>query len=238
MHHFAHVASTGLETADCGFGNQTALHSIAKKILLAEKFIMLPGLIVTAAARDVNGREHRQSKIIPPYRLQIDSVEEEVVLDGIIPDILIKSGEKELLVEIAVTNLVDERKKNWVKLRDKATIEIDLSRYFSEIGRENVRDHEKLRNLLLNSVDIKSWIYNPKKNTWFKSLLKQVQTEANNVEPYYSSQKTAVEKIEMQPRVKAIKMEGICQTCGEFTKENDWWMFYTATMTCKCKKCS
>lgn len=31
--------------------------------------------------------------------------------------------------------------------------------------------------------------------------------------------------------------EGICTLCGQFTGEDDWCVFDTATKTCKCKKC-
>jgi len=236
-HHFAHVASTGSEVADCGYGNLSALHSIALKILLSEKHIILPGLHVSAGVIDANGREHRFSKSIPPYRLQIESVEDEVVLDGIIPDILIRSGNRELLVEIAVTSFVNNRKRNWLAHRNKAAIEIDLSGYFHAIGRQAAWDFNKLRDLIVESVVGKSWVHNPKGTVLYQKLYEQAQSEALKIKPVYAiPTNTRVPLIEQNQRESTI-MEGICQLCGHFTKEDDWWSFDTATMTCKCNKC-
>lgn len=233
IHHFAHSAYD-IEIEECGYGNQTALHLIAKEILLQERYIMLPELHVYAVATDVNGREHKASEARKPYRLPIDQVIDECVLDGIIPDIIIRSGLKELLVEIAVTNFVNNRKRNWLKQRDKASIEIDLSGYYRSIGRDGEWDIEKLRHMIVDSVTEKTWLHNPKSAEIYQRLLGQAKHEADQVMPNPTFSKKPPEH---QPRGEIVLKQGICQICNQFTHEHEWWYFDCATMTCKCNKC-
>jgi len=238
IHHFAHVASD----ADCGYGDQTALHLLAKEILLNEKNLVLPQLHVSAVAFDVNGNEHNASKTIPPYRLLIDQIEDEVVLDGIVPDIIIRSGAKELLVEIAVTNFVNDRKRNWLEQRDKASIQIDLSKYYQS----GDWDFDKIRHIIVESVVEKTWVFNPKKIALYKILLAQAQSEADKIKqvnpivtaPSHLALTSPRKQVEQQPQGKIVMKHGFCQRCNEFiAKEMDWGVFYTSTMTCICNKC-
>lgn len=233
IHHFAHVASSGEEITECGYGNQTALHLIAKEILLNEKHIILPKLFVSAVALDVYNQKHSASKVIPPYKLLIESVEDEVVMDGIIPDIVIKTAGKELLVEIVVTNLINERKRNWLKQRDKAAIQIDLSSYYKEIGRDGNWDADELRHNIVDSVASKSWIFNPKKAAIYNNLFITAKAEADKVKH------VNITFVPMVPRSleEVTPKEGVCRICGEFIKESDWWFFDCATKTCECKNC-
>lgn len=237
IYHFAHVASD----VDCGYGDQTALHLLAKEILLHERYIILPQLNVSAFAFDVNGKKHTASKTISPYRLEIDHVEDECVLDGIVPDIIIRSGDKELLVEIAVTHFVNDRKKNWLEQRDKASIQIDLSRHYQLSGQDSEWDYNKIRGVIVDSVFEKLWISNPKIAALYKMLLAQAQAEADKVEliptmqPHYSLSMPS-KQLE-HPQGKIVKKEGYCQLCNEFTFESGWWYFECSTMTCKCNKC-
>lgn len=239
IHHFAHISMTGAEINDCSYGNQTALHIIAKEILLNDKFIMLPVLFVSAVVDDVNGRSHRATKNVPAYKLSIESVGSEVILDGIIPDIHIRSGEKELLVEIVVTNFPNRRKIDWLKQHNKAAIQIDLSVYYKSIGgRDGKWDYGELRSLILEAFNCKSWLHNPKEASIYNSLLEQAKAEASKIQPtnYDSSHHKSNAGNNNHRDEPAIK-QGICELCGQFTNENDWWMFNTPTMTCKCNKC-
>lgn len=73
-----------------------------------------------------------------------------------IPDILLETENGPLLVEIAVTHFIDDRKREKIKRLGIPTIEIDLSKVARDL------DHARLEDLLINQTANKSWAFNAK----------------------------------------------------------------------------
>ena len=169
-YHFAHyndehmtvnrdgkLCTTNIEVA-----NQTALHRMAKEIMLSAKNITFPAYEI-----DINEIEFED---IPDYILDkienrkyiyrqknvvaILSVEEEKRIDDIITDIYLNTPIGEIMVEIAVTHFVDKIKYNKIKEKSLSTIEIDLSQY----NGENV-SRKRLEKIIKEEVANKKWIY-------------------------------------------------------------------------------
>lgn len=84
----------------------------------------------------------------------IDNVVLEKKLHNYIPDIVISSGKKRLIVEIAVTHFVGRKKIEKIKTSNISAIEIDLSRIDLDF---NMADLEKL---LIEGIENKAWLYN------------------------------------------------------------------------------
>lgn len=233
--HFAHVK----DSDECGYGNETALHIISKEILMAAQYIMLPALHVSASFTDEYNRKHSASRTLDPYRLPIESIEAEVAMEGIVPDIVIRTAGKELSVEIAVTNHVGHEKRNWYKKKGKAAIQIDLSSYYQAIGRRNgIWNHEQLKEMVLDSIFNKQWIFNPRKSILYQEALAEVEAKAANMAaPIYPDPPRKSGSIDWSTQLIKPPKEGNCMICGKFALEDEWSLFDTATNLCKCSKC-
>lgn len=144
MHHFAHRSGT-----ECEKGYETSLHLAAKDILLrAGRMILPPASICFPDS----------PKVVPitdgPIELPIDRVELEQRMDTIIPDVVVFSGEKKLLVEIYVSHKVDDIKQKKIEELHLSAIEIDLSRV------ERTLSRVELVGILVDGTENKKWISN------------------------------------------------------------------------------
>lgn len=158
--HFAH----NNEACDIVVAHQSALHILAKEIIQEEKKIGLPALKVNFDEISKNNMKSGYYKL--PDEMIYKSAQtvacEQVVLEkkisDIVPDIIVKIGERYCLIEIAVTHFVDETKTEKIKKLGLPVIEIDLSMLSGvELSRDNVKK------ILLEESDLKYWIHNPKK---------------------------------------------------------------------------
>jgi competence CoiA-like predicted nuclease len=166
--HFAHH-----KALECAHGLQTALHLAAKDIILKYRTFCLPGIAgqfeFTAAFlnsfafdasqyKDIVFNEiYEESEYkIPARSIAVDNVTLERKTGDIIPDIILETPLGRLLVEVAVTHFIDDIKRDKIKSLGIPTIEIDLSQIPRDI------DLQQLEDLLINGVEQKRWIYNPK----------------------------------------------------------------------------
>jgi hypothetical protein len=101
-HHFAHKGRS-----DCAGGVQTALHMAAKKIILRERRMTLPALLVEATATDAIGRAHQSVASLPSKEVTFEDIFEETRFGTMIPDIQAIVGDRMLFVEVAVTHFTD-----------------------------------------------------------------------------------------------------------------------------------
>lgn len=115
QHHFAHRA-----TRLCKGAFETMLHKLAKQVLLERGKVKTPAVIAQV------GQERRllfRERMFP-----LTSVEEEVTLPGMRPDILARWDEHELLIEVMVTHPCDDEKLRRIREQRRAAIEIDMSK--------------------------------------------------------------------------------------------------------------
>ena len=157
--HFRHYGE------ECNLVNaqQTALHILAKEIIAEEKVFMFPGYTIGKA--DLNKKyelHYELPEILEKYtkdstKINCNSVVCEKRVSDIVPDIIVNVGGKECIIEIAVTHFVDETKRNKIIKIGIPTVEVDLSDYINE---PDMR--EKLKDILVNKVDNKRWVYNHK----------------------------------------------------------------------------
>lgn len=156
--HFAHKSVT-----DCQIGYQTALHLLAKEILLREKSFRLPNLSdkyfkVNCFSTFVN--DGRKVFLSYPLAIQLDlseaKVTAEVRLQNRIPDILIECKGCIYAVEIYVTHKVSDDKIADLRKAGISIIEIDLSE------KKEIVSESELTTLLCNETDNKKWLYHPR----------------------------------------------------------------------------
>ncbi len=158
--HFAH----NNEACDIVIAHQSALHILAKEIIQEEQKIGLPALKVSFD--DIPKNNIKADYYELPNELIYKTAQtvmcEQVILEkkisDIVPDVIVKIGERYCLIEIAVTHFVDETKAEKIKKVGLPVIEIDLSELSGmELNKDNVNK------ILLEESDLKYWIYNPKR---------------------------------------------------------------------------
>ena len=150
--HFAHYKNNS-----CATGYQTSLHLLAKELVCEKKKIIIPPVPCLIFHEDENEEEgyfFRSEVIKDEQRLSDVDVYLETKENGIIPDIIIQYGDYKLYVEIYVTHKVDDDKKQLVKEKDIAMMEIDLSKEDRMISKE------ELSKYLFEDTCKSSWINN------------------------------------------------------------------------------
>lgn len=114
VHHFKHHGDRA-----CTGAWETALHLLAKDIVTQASGIGLPEV-----AAELEG----VVRVVAAARFWCcDAMESEVPMDGIVPDLVLRRGDRKLLVEIEVTHACDEAKREKLRERRLACVEIDLS---------------------------------------------------------------------------------------------------------------
>lgn len=164
-HHFAHKTTTN---CDIAHANESALHRYAKEIIQEHKRLLLPGWKITHSdlcKTSYNPHVAQQVKVAlsPKYApcfFSFKSVSIEKQIGQIVADIAVILPNKDLLVEIAVTHTVDEKKKAYIKEQDLPMIEIDLKDFLKkDLTSDSII--EDITNAVLHNPDNRKWIHNP-----------------------------------------------------------------------------
>ncbi len=148
-HHFAHEAGGG-----CNGGLETALHLRAKEILSEQRKLRLPPVYLP----------NRKQPIFPAVMIPLDQVWVERRAGGLVPDLLVRSGQRRLLVEIAVHHPCTEEKLRRIRRLGYAALEIDLLDLSQRLEAHGGLEDRKLINRLINGTEHKSWLFNPRRN--------------------------------------------------------------------------
>jgi hypothetical protein len=147
-HHFGHY---GIEDGRlCQTGPETALHKFAKEVLALRLELDLPPLVI--------GRGPSTWVGYPGGTYGFDAALLESKLGEIVPDVIVRKGERHLLVEFVVTHACDEAKIARIVAMDVAAIEIDLSGLSRDTSRAD------LEQAILTTAHRK-WLHNPKLRT-------------------------------------------------------------------------
>lgn len=156
-HHFAHYKQD-----DCKYGYETSIHLGIKRVLESEKKFLFPALEGTSYFET-------PETLTKQVLLPLDTVRSEIWLNGIIPDIVVQIGKSQCLIEVFVTHRVDAGKIEKIKRLGIAAVEIDLSHI------DRTADDEFLKELLVNNLACKTWLYNPKQSTIEKKRTDEVK---------------------------------------------------------------
>ncbi len=144
-HHFGHH---GVEDGrPCQTGPETALHRFAKEVLARRLELELPPLAIGEGPGKWVG--------YPGGTYRFDAAFLESRLGEIVPDVIVRKGERHLLVEFLVTHACDEAKIARIAAMDVAAIEIDLSRRPRDTSRRDLEE------AILTAAPRK-WLHNPK----------------------------------------------------------------------------
>jgi hypothetical protein len=152
QHHFAHYRNS-----DCSGAAESLLHRLAKELLSNAKSIALPAYIFRAKSKSRLGRPpvSIEQEILAASRTCISSVAVEQSLGPIVPDLLLRSDERDLIVEIAVSHRVDRAKLRHIRRLNIPALELSLK------AEDVLLSRTELLQLLIEDTSIKSWLFHP-----------------------------------------------------------------------------
>jgi hypothetical protein len=169
-HHFGHHGAD--DGRPCKTGPETALHRFAKQVLERDLQIFLPTLDL------VDGRERWVGFEGKSY--QFDAAILENRLGQIIPDVIVRKANRDLIVEFAVTHECEPAKIAQIAEMDISAIEVDLSKLPRDISREGLED------AILNTAPRK-WIHNPRLREGHRELETRRRRQADALSRQVSS---------------------------------------------------
>ncbi|MBA9068313.1 hypothetical protein FHR71_002054 [Methylobacterium sp. RAS18] len=142
-HHFGHYNAMGKRA--CAGGPETALHRFAKELLAAKLAFVLPPLHRDGEKRArYAGGFHKFDAALLEHRL-----------GAIVPDVIVRRADRDLLVEFHVTHACDATKIAKIASLGIAAVEIDLS------GLAQNAPRAELEAAILERAP-RQWLHNPK----------------------------------------------------------------------------
>lgn len=157
-HNFAHHGAG----AGCGRAVETNAHIWAKQVLERTKQILLPAIEAE--------EEGRRDVARAASMFKFDEVRLERRLGDIVPDVILRAGPRELLVEVYVTHRCDEAKIEKIRLGGTSAMEVDLSQLRTS------QDPKQVAAALLR-VAPRDWLYNPFVDATAKKLTAAIAKE-------------------------------------------------------------
>ncbi|MBK8610351.1 MAG: hypothetical protein IPL84_10510 [Chitinophagaceae bacterium] len=213
--HFQHQ-----NEGNCTNAYETALHYLAKQIILKSKRLTVPVLIYRQASHAFFYDNFiKNFKKVIPETLTFDRVEIEKNEGEIRPDLKCFVGDYFIQIEIAVTHFVDGFKKEKIINQGIPLLEIDLSKFARDIH------ISKLEEILQGKIDCMKWIHNPINErsleiieVKYPQIQKFVQT---NLTPhkYYSSDTKIRDCPIVNTSYTNVFVERDCKLCRYFVKE-------------------
>ena len=168
-HHFAHF-----EVTSCHGAAESVLHSLAKELIAELDVIVIPPYEFVKQRKTKTGAlVQHQALVAKGGDVPIHNVRVEENEGDFVPDIIIESGPKSLIVEVAVTHKVARAKLRKIRRRNLPTIEIRLDPSDSFLSRES------LKNKLQRDLTSKVWLFHPaqrEEERMFFSKLRDVRT--------------------------------------------------------------
>lgn len=147
-HCFAHKAT------ECEHAYETAIHIFVKEVLEKNKKMALP----------------KHQYMNKPLLYEFDRVELEKSYSEVIPDVVAYKGETPLFIEVYVTHEIDEAKLRKIEKLGISVLEIDVNEY--GFDRKDF-DKEAVENLIINSTEHKTWLFNRKEEELRKAEAKR-----------------------------------------------------------------
>lgn len=165
---FAHYT-----VADCNRGVEAALHRLCRDIIEQEKRFMLPALFFSYSWR---------SKIAPEKEIRVDAVKLENKTGSPVPDIVIESRGKEIVVEITVHQRASWERMQMFKNKNISGVEIHFPKMVEHLFQRKdfwLQD-DSFRQELLFRATSKFWIHSPMLSG-IEAFLKERYAEARTI---------------------------------------------------------
>lgn len=229
IHHFAHH-----NAPDCGAAIETSIHLIAKKILSDSSEIVLPSVNLNIVnAPFIIDHEECDWSMSPETKITFDDVKVEKRLGEIVPDIIISTKGRELIIEVAVTHFVDDAKLRKIQKMGVSAIEISFEDF------ENTFDDKAAIERIVKSSDKKKWLFNRKAVEIEREIKKRCSDLATKrkIKPGYGHEQAHGGRVYGCPQRTRLTRNGVpfavptedcifckfCFSCGVTRSDNYIW---------------
>ena len=169
--HFKHKTNE-----ECATARETAIHFLGKEILEKHKRLVLPPVVAKVGGR--------MTSLHGETDMEFDEATLERRLEGVIPDIILRKDDRDLVVEILVTHRVDAEKVAKLKAMRLPGVEIDLSRLPRDASRDEIE-----KAVISHSPRI--WLWNAKIEAGEEQIREQIATEKLEIEKELDQQALA-----------------------------------------------
>jgi hypothetical protein len=149
-HHFAHYSDS-----DCSGAAESLLHRLAKDLLSNATALALPSYIYREKSRRFGIPISIEREILAASRVGVSGVAVEQSLGRIVPDLLLRSDEGNLILEIAVSHWVDKAKLRHIRRMNIPALELSLT------AEDAWLSPAELLRRLVEDTSIKSWLFHP-----------------------------------------------------------------------------
>lgn len=166
------------EGLDAALKRETVLHYEVKNILAKAQEVMAPSMEVVVEVRAPRGRLLQERWAASAQMLQLKHVKLEHRFGRLVPDVVCEGWAEggtwlnPLLIEITVTNHIDEERLQRILQTNASALEIDLSLAGGRVSRE------ELRQLVVEEVATKRWLNFPELNFQQDRLQKKLDAQA------------------------------------------------------------
>lgn len=149
--HFAHTNG-----ADCGWAAESALHKAAKQLIVREAALLVPALEARESHRLDDGRLGEKCLVHPPEVWALTETREEVALGAYRIDVAGTYEGHPVFIEVAVTHLVEEAKREALSSLGVRCFEILLDPYL-----HTAWTWDTLRQEVLECPGNRHWLFHP-----------------------------------------------------------------------------
>lgn len=175
------------EGLDPTLRRETVLHHEVRRILEEVSRLTVPEVSADVEVPGVDGQALHGRWVEEEEELRLVNVQLETRYGRLVPDIIAEAFGVDgharhlpLLIEVTVTNPVDEERLGRIRAAGEATVEIDLSRAGGRVNRE------ELQRLVVDEVATKRWLFHPdlerQRSALAGRLAKQVEDERAAIE--------------------------------------------------------
>jgi hypothetical protein len=158
---------------------QTVLHYEVKNILAEAGEVMAPAIERTIELAAPDGRVLRETVYQDAEMLELTHARLEHRFGSVVPDVMCEGWASggiwlmPLLIEVTVTNHIDEERLARIQSTQAYALEIDLSRTGGRVTRD------ELRALVLDEIAIKRWLYFPNFESSVADALAKLQRQVD-----------------------------------------------------------
>jgi predicted RNA-binding Zn-ribbon protein involved in translation (DUF1610 family) len=184
-HHFAHYRKP-----ECTYALESSLHAMAKLILQRAGKIVLPPTYL----------HHRDEPVAFAQLFQFSRVRTEQYQNGIIPDIMLESVGKTVLIEVAVSHPSTINKIWKLQQAKLLAIEIDVKSIHLELsGMGQGNKLTAFTERIIQDIRHKKWLFNPKQHAMESRIrqsadCKKVKKRLFNSQYYFTVTACPLEK--------------------------------------------
>ncbi|MDO9072218.1 MAG: hypothetical protein Q7U73_03050 [Rubrivivax sp.] len=156
---------------------ESLLHHEVKRILERAGQLTVPGLEVLEELRTAGQPTLQRRWSVGDRVLDLTNTRLEHRMRPLIPDVVCEARAQDgqafdpLIIEVTVTNVIDDERKGQIRAQGFAALEIDLSMTGGRATRS------ELHRLVVHEVSVKRWLYYPDLDTVSAGLQAQMQAE-------------------------------------------------------------